>query len=163
VEDNEIKLLEVIYENPQMTQREIARKTGLSLGFVNLLLKKFVQKGLVKLEKLNKRTFRYVLTPKGFKEKAKKTIQYMKIYYEKVKQIKTNVEKIVEENGKDKTYVIFGEDEFMIDVVEEILKKLKVDYTVSKKIKRIDKDMVILCWDVEKKNEIKGLEVFLVI
>jgi len=163
VKDNEIKLLEIIQENSQITQREIARKTGLSLGLVNLLLKKFVQKGFVKLEKLNKRTFRYILTPKGFKEKARKTIQYMKIYYERVKQIKANVEKIVEESGKDKIYVIFGEDEFMISVVEEILKELKVDYVVFEKLEKIDPNAVILYWDLERKEEVGKMKNFLIV
>ncbi|ACJ75215.1 transcriptional regulator [Thermosipho africanus TCF52B] len=165
MEDNKIKLLEIIYENPGITQREIAKRTGLSLGLVNLLLKKFVRKGLIKLEKLNKKTFKYILTPKGFAEKAKKTIQYIRIYYEKIKQIKVKVEKIVKENGKDKIYAIYGEDEFIINVVREVLKNLKVKYVIYDKTDEITQtqDMIILYWDVEKSNILKDLRSFLVL
>ena len=88
MQDNEVLILEEIEKNPNTTQRDLSEKTGLSLGMVNLLLKKFVKKGFVKLEKLNSRSFRYILTPEGFKEKSKKTIVYMKRYYQKTLLIK---------------------------------------------------------------------------
>jgi DNA-binding MarR family transcriptional regulator len=74
--------------------RDLSEKTGLSLGMVNILLKKFIKKGFVKLERLNSKTFRYILTPEGFKEKSKKTIEYMKIYYRRTLLIKQNIKKL---------------------------------------------------------------------
>ena len=65
----EYKVLSHLQENETTTQRHISARTGLSLGSVNLLLKKMVRKGLVKIERLNKRTVRYILTPQGIKEK----------------------------------------------------------------------------------------------
>ena len=81
MQDNEILILEELEKNSNITQRGLSEKTGLSLGMVNRLLKKFIKKGFVKLERLNSKSFRYILTPEGFKEKSKKTIEYMKIYY----------------------------------------------------------------------------------
>ena len=62
MQDVEVLILEELEKNPDVTQRDLSEKTGLSLGMVNLLLKKFVKKGFVKLEKLNSRSFRYILT-----------------------------------------------------------------------------------------------------
>ena len=70
MQDNEVLILEEIEKNPNTNQRDLSEKTGLSLGMVNLLLKKFIKKGFVKLERLNSRSFRYILTPEGFKETA---------------------------------------------------------------------------------------------
>ena len=58
MQDNEVLILEELEKNSDITQRDLSEKTGLSLGMVNLLLKKFVKKGFVKLEKLNSRSFR---------------------------------------------------------------------------------------------------------
>ncbi|PNR93175.1 winged helix-turn-helix transcriptional regulator [Petrotoga sp. 9PWA.NaAc.5.4] len=61
MEESELLILEIIENNASVTQREISKKSGLSLGMVNLLLKKFVKKGLVKLERLDGKSFRYIL------------------------------------------------------------------------------------------------------
>ena len=70
MQDVEVLILEELEKNSDITQRELSEKTGLSLGMVNLLLKKFIKKGFVKLERLNSKSFRYILTPEGFKETA---------------------------------------------------------------------------------------------
>jgi len=61
--EHEYRVLNHLQENEITTQRKISSNTGLSLGAVNLLLKKMVRKGLIKVEKLNARTVRYILTP----------------------------------------------------------------------------------------------------
>ena len=76
--ETEYKVLSHLQENETTTQRNISARTGLSLGSVNLLLKKMVRKGLVKIERLNKRTVRYILTPQGIKEKSSLTYHYIK-------------------------------------------------------------------------------------
>lgn len=103
MEESELLILEIIENNASVTQREISKKSGLSLGMVNLLLKKFVKKGLVKLERLDGKSFRYILTPEGFKEKSKKTIDYIKRYYNKTLIIKQNIERIIQTYGRNRT------------------------------------------------------------
>ena len=71
MQDVEVLILEELEKNPDVTQRDLSEKTGLSLGMVNMLLKKFVKKGFVKLEKLNSRSFRYILQ-KGSKRRVKR-------------------------------------------------------------------------------------------
>jgi len=104
MQDNEILILEELEKNSNITQRDLSEKTGLSLGMVNILLKKFIKKGFVKLERLNSKSFRYILTPEGFKEKSKKTIEYMKIYYRRTLLIKQNIERIIQTYGRNRKY-----------------------------------------------------------
>jgi DNA-binding MarR family transcriptional regulator len=66
--EHEYEVLNHLQENEITTQRRISKRTGLSLGAVNLLLKKMARKGLIKIEKLNSRTMRYILTPQGYRK-----------------------------------------------------------------------------------------------
>ncbi len=75
--EKEYEVLSHLGKEKEVTQRKIASGTGLSLGSVNILLKKMVKKGLVKIERLNTRTIRYILTPRGMKEKARITYQIL--------------------------------------------------------------------------------------
>jgi len=156
MQDNEVLILEEIEKNPNTTQRDLSEKTGLSLGMVNLLLKKFVKKGFVKLEKLNSRSFRYILTPEGFKEKSKKTIEYMKRYYQKTVLIKQNIERIIQIYGRNRTYILFGQDKEMKEIIEGILKELKVDYITQNDITKIDDSKIILYWNIDDEEKLKG-------
>ena len=158
MEDNEILILEELEKDSNITQRDLSEKTGLSLGMVNILLKKFIKKGFVKLERLNSKSFRYILTPEGFKEKSKKTIEYMKIYYRRTLLIKQNIERIIQTYGKNRTYVLFGKDKEMKEIIEGILKELRVKYITENDVEKIDSTNVVLYWNVEDKAKLEGLK-----
>ena len=153
MEENELLILEIIENNASVTQREISKKSGLSLGMVNLLLKKFVKKGIVKLERLDGKSFRYILTPEGFKEKSKKTIDYIKRYYNKTLIIKQNIERVIRTYGKNRTYALFGNDKEMKEIIEGILKELEVDYITENNLQNIDNSQIILFWDIDDKEK----------
>ena len=158
MQDNEILILEELEKNSNITQRDLSEKTGLSLGMVNILLKKFIKKGFVKLERLNSKSFRYILTPEGFKEKSKKTIEYMKIYYRRTLLIKRNIERIIQTYGRNRTYVLFGKDKEMKEIIEGILKELRVKYITENDVEKIESTNVVLYWNVEDKAKLEGLK-----
>lgn len=72
--DSEYSLLKILNDNPEMTQRELSRELGLSLGKTNYLLHALREKGLMKLSNFkrsdNKVGYLYLITPKGIEEKA---------------------------------------------------------------------------------------------
>ena len=154
MQDVEVLILEELEKNSDITQRELSEKTGLSLGMVNLLLKKFIKKGFVKLERLNSKSFRYILTPEGFKEKSEKTIEYIKRYYNKTLIIKENIERIIRVYGRNRTYILFGKDREMKEIIEGILKELNVDYITETDVNKIDETKIILYWDIEDKDKL---------
>ena len=75
-------LLKEIEKSEISSQRDFAGKLGYSLGKVNYLLKALAEKGLIKMENFsksnNKLGYRYVLTPKGVKEKYSITADFLK-------------------------------------------------------------------------------------
>src|SRR4051812_34363576 len=59
------------------SQRRIAEELGIALGLVNAYLKRCVKKGLVKVSEAPARRYAYYLTPQGFAEKSRLTVDYL--------------------------------------------------------------------------------------
>jgi len=92
------RLLKLIEQKPEISQRELAEELGLSLGKVNYCLKSFVARGLVKVNNFrrsdNKLAYAYLLTPKGIEEKARVTVRFFRrveMEYETLKQEMENL------------------------------------------------------------------------
>tara|TARA_B100001248_G_C27246681_1_gene391872 strand:+ start:248 stop:565 length:318 start_codon:yes stop_codon:yes gene_type:complete len=79
--ENNYKVLKEIQNNPNTSQRKLAKEVGFSLGKLNYCLKALQQKGLIKIDNFkknpNKISYAYILTPKGIKKKAKLTMNFM--------------------------------------------------------------------------------------
>lgn len=98
--DNEIrlKLLKLIEKKPELTQREMSRRMGVSLGKVNYCISAFVDKGRIKIERFknneNKTAYMYRLTPKGFEDLTKLTFTFLKIKLDEYKVIKQEIQSL---------------------------------------------------------------------
>jgi DNA-binding MarR family transcriptional regulator len=78
--DNErivLGLLSSVENDGERSQRRIAAELGIALGLVNAYLKRCVKKGLVKVHDAPARRYAYYLTPQGFAEKSRLTVQYL--------------------------------------------------------------------------------------
>lgn len=95
--DKEHMILNQIDANPNASQRDISQQTGLSLGSVNLLLKKMAKEGLIKIESIPAHRVAYMLTPKGMMEKTNKTITYIKRHYNAITQTKETIKTVFQE------------------------------------------------------------------
>lgn len=80
--ENEIQLLsnvqKLLTENPDANQRDMAESVDMSLGMTNALLKRFVQKGWIIMNRISTRTIRYALTPDGMNEIAHRSYRFIK-------------------------------------------------------------------------------------
>jgi DNA-binding MarR family transcriptional regulator len=70
-------LLTSVERSGERSQRRIAAELGIALGLVNAYLKRCVKKGLVKVHDAPARRYAYYLTPHGFAEKSRLTVQYL--------------------------------------------------------------------------------------
>ena len=79
---DQFNVLRTIQKKPEVSQREMAKELGFSLGKLNYCINALIQKGLVKIDNFknnpNKIVYRYLLTPKGISLKTKLTISFMK-------------------------------------------------------------------------------------
>jgi DNA-binding MarR family transcriptional regulator len=72
-------LLESVERDGAKTQRRLAAELGIALGLVNAYLKRCVKKGLLKVREAPARRYAYYLTPRGFAEKSRLTIEYLAV------------------------------------------------------------------------------------
>lgn len=95
-EDTYYRVMRLLEENPDLTQRELAEKLGVSVGGLNYCLKALTEKGLVKMQNFanskNKFGYVYVLTHSGIKEKAKLTSNFLKRKMEEYEALKAEIE-----------------------------------------------------------------------
>jgi len=143
--DNELKLMSEISENENITQRELSKKLNVSLGSVNILIKKMIKEGLIKMNQVSKRQVLYMITPAGIMEKTKKTSRYIKVHYKAINETKERIKRILEEinNDYDTVYVLKDES-----AINQVLNAALEEYTG----RSIDDDIRIL--DTNKKIKI---------
>jgi DNA-binding MarR family transcriptional regulator len=108
-----MRILEHIHENPTITQRDLASKLGIALGLTNSYIKRLYKKGCIKIKNLDNKRIKYILTPKGFIEKARLTCNYMARSFNYFKEIKQKIDqtyKAMIESGV-KRVVLWGNGE----------------------------------------------------
>jgi EPS-associated MarR family transcriptional regulator len=92
------KLLRLIEENPGMSQRDAARALNVSLGKVNFCLNALISRGLVKASNFknsqNKSAYMYLLTRRGFQEKARVTTRFLKLKVLEYEALHAEIEQI---------------------------------------------------------------------
>ena len=90
------KILKILEENSDYTQRKIAKELGCSLGKVTYIISALVDKGIIKLHRFikskNKLGYRYILTPKGIKEKYIITKEFLNRKLREYEQIKKEID-----------------------------------------------------------------------
>ena len=95
-EDTYFRVMRILQENPDLTQRELAEKLGISVGGLNYCLKALMEKSLVKMKNFttskNKFGYVYVLTPKGMTEKAAITHRFLQRKMDEYEALKAEIE-----------------------------------------------------------------------
>ena len=99
-------LLKTLEENPGLSQRDLAKKLGVSLGKINFCLNALVEKGNLKINNFrnsdNKLAYAYLLTPGGVEQKARMTVQFLKYKvqeYEKLRAEIVELQREAEQKG----------------------------------------------------------------
>jgi EPS-associated MarR family transcriptional regulator len=96
-------LLRAINANPQMTQRELSSRLGLSLGKINFLIKAMIEKGFIKADNFknskHKIAYLYFLTPSGIEEKAKITYRFLKRKMAEYEKLEEEIQQLKKEVG----------------------------------------------------------------
>jgi EPS-associated MarR family transcriptional regulator len=92
------KLLRILQANPELSQRQVARELGVSLGKTNYCLKALIEKGLVKATNFrsheNKLLYTYYLTPRGLEEKARVTVRFLQRKVREYEALQVEIEQI---------------------------------------------------------------------
>lgn len=105
-EDTHFRIMRILQDNPDLTQRELADKLGMSVGGLNYCLNALIDKGFVKMgnfhKSKNKFKYVYLLTPQGIAEKVALTSRFLKRKMEEYEALKVEIDALKIEVGDDK-------------------------------------------------------------
>jgi len=121
-----LNVLGIISESSALSQREVAQKAGVSVGLVNLMVKRLVQTGYLKVTNFNSRKAEYFLTPKGFSEITSRSYQYLaktvRTYQQFCERGKNMIEKLVQQGHHQ--FIVLGNGE-IADLILLTLKNMR--------------------------------------
>ncbi len=97
-ETTHYSLLKTLEENPGLSQRDLAKRLGISLGKVNFCLNALVEKGSLKIKNFrnsdNKLAYAYLLTPSGMEQKARMTVEFLRYRMQEYERLKKEIEEL---------------------------------------------------------------------
>ena len=100
-EDTHFKIMRILQDNPDLTQRELADQLGMSVGGLNYCLKALMDKGFVKMgnfqKSKNKFKYVYLLTPQGIAEKVALTSRFLQRKMAEYDALKLEIEALKSE------------------------------------------------------------------
>ena len=99
------KLLKLFEGDPRLSQRDIARELGISLGKVNYCVNSLVEKGWIKVSNFknskNKSAYMYLLTRRGIEQKAAVTARFLQRKLEEHAALTAEIEQIRDEAERE--------------------------------------------------------------
>jgi len=141
--EGEVRLIDAIGEH-QASQRSLARESGLSLGMTNLLIKRLVKKGLIKVATMNGRTLSYMLTPVGFAEKLRRSYDFISTSIRYIAETLNRIRTIVTDVSPDKALYVLGNGE-LAALAEETLRSMQRNYTSLPHLKDLPENGEGIC------------------
>jgi EPS-associated MarR family transcriptional regulator len=98
------KILRILEEDPAISQRDLARQLGVSLGKANYCLQALIEKGWIKANNFrnsnNKRAYMYLLTRRGIVEKARVTTRFLERKVAEFEALQREIEQLRREVRK---------------------------------------------------------------
>lgn len=126
-----LNMMSRIEGDPEVTQRTLSSELGVAIGLVNTYLKRCIQKGWIKVQNIPSRRYAYYLTPKGFLEKTKLSVQYLTSSFEFVRNARgqyLNLLKECEQRGCNEIALVgLGE---LAEIASQVAKKTAVNTQV---------------------------------
>lgn len=93
--------LKTLADNPDLSQRDLAKRLGVSLGKINFCLNALVEKGSIKINNFrnsdNKLAYAYLLTPRGIEEKARMTVDFLQYKTQEYERLRAEIEELQRE------------------------------------------------------------------
>lgn len=101
----QFKTLRELSAESEISQRDLSKKIGLSLGSVNFILKELIKKGYVKAQRFknsnNKAAYIYILTPKGINERVQQTQYFLQLKMAEYERLQREIDELQKEFKTD--------------------------------------------------------------
>ncbi len=94
-------VLRRLHENPDLSQRTLAKELGISLGSINYCFQALMEKGLIKMQNFSQSTHKlgyvYLLTPTGIAEKSKLTGRFLRLKLAEYESLRAEIDQLKSE------------------------------------------------------------------
>ena len=163
--ENEFQILKSLHKSGITTQRDISKSMGISLGSVNVLIRRLTNKGMIRVEPISTRANMYIVTPKGIKITADETYKCIIESCRFINEVNSKIDYLI--NSKflrkvDEIVLLCKKDE-IYELIESKLNERKMRYSIICKVEDINKiedvsKIMILIWQPEYINSIKDIK-----
>ena len=103
-DDARFRVLRLLADNPEISQRQLAEKLGISSGSAHYIIARLVEVGFVKLANFksspDKRRYAYILTPAGIAEKSAVTARFLERKIAEYNALNQEIAELEEELGR---------------------------------------------------------------
>ena len=103
MDESQFKALRELEKDSTLSQRDLSKKVGLSVGRVNYIINALLKNGYIKAQRFknskNKMGYMYILTPKGISERIVQTQTFLQKKNEEYIRLKQEIETLKEETG----------------------------------------------------------------
>lgn len=157
LDEREFELVNIIGAKLGSNQRDLSRMMDLSLGMVNMLIRRLISKGYIRINQLDKRKVEYLLTPKGFSEKMRKSIKYTFKTIHSIGVLRQQITQMLSDvvNKGERNFVILGESDFAF-IVDMVLRDLCTTAYIIKHVNKIPEEKIdgvlVICKEDIKLN-----------
>lgn len=105
MDESQFKTLRELARDGTLSQRELSKRIGVSLGRVNYLVNQLLKKGYIKAKRFknskHKIAYMYYLTPEGLSEKVIQTCNFLQLKTEEYERLKEEIEVLRKENSEN--------------------------------------------------------------
>lgn len=103
-DETRYKVLRLLEGNPEMSQRDVARALGVSVGKVNYCVQALLRRGWLKATNFknshNKAAYMYFLTPRGVEQKGRMTVEFLQRKMREYELLRDEIRQLRRESGE---------------------------------------------------------------
>jgi EPS-associated MarR family transcriptional regulator len=96
LDESQFRTLRELAKDGTLSQRELSKRMGISLGKVNYLVNALLEKGYIKAKRFknskNKIAYVYILTPKGISARVSQTYTFLQRKVKEYEKLKEEIE-----------------------------------------------------------------------
>jgi DNA-binding MarR family transcriptional regulator len=143
MDEREFELINILGGDEASNQRDLAQHMNVSLGMVNMLIRRLIAKGYIRIEQLDKRKVQYILTPQGFAEKMQKSVKYAVKTLHSISLVRESLKNIVQRLDQQSlnSFTILGASDLAALVEIAFKEHFSRPYTI-KKVKSLEGEFV---------------------
>jgi EPS-associated MarR family transcriptional regulator len=115
MDETHFKTLRELAKDGTLSQRELSKRMGLSLGRANFVVNALLGEGYIRAQRFknskNKIAYRYILTPKGISTKLSQTYDFLQRKTEEYERLKKEIEALRDETAEIQVEIKAGKGE----------------------------------------------------